>query len=388
MRMEAYVNAFYRWLVRGTVLAGLLLSFGCSSFQLSSTPAADIYENGEKIGRTPYSFNLMSGAREFTLKRSGFVEEEISVSSLDPKNIHRNLQWVGKTRIDTQPPGATVVRVEDGKVVGTTPCALHLARPERVLLELKGFVRIERDLKPNGTYVVELESKSGFKSAFYKDILFSSSQGAVEIYDRIAGERIGTTPARLSVEAGAALEYRLAGHKSDFALISRNAPYRIDITLEPKRFVTLTGPDGAEVYRAGGVEKLGAVPYVVEVDGPALYEIKKDGFYDRSIGVAPESPSQLNIELKEIPYKIITTNPPGGDVYRVGGLEKLGTAPLKVVVESERVFEIKKRGYRSSIVGVGPSSAESVAVPLAPVGRDDPDAAAIGSLESSVIGSF
>ena len=198
-----------------------------------------------------------------------------------------------------------------------------------MVISLRGFKSIERDLTPNKTYKIELKSKFGFKSAFYKDIMFTSEQGPVQIYDRIAGERIGVTPVRLNVEAGAALEYRFPGYKSEFDLISRNEPHRIKIRLQPLTRVTLTGQQGAEVYRAGGIEKLGTIPYVVEVEGSALFEIKQEGFYDRSVAVAASSPRRLQIQLKEIPYKTIQTDPPGGDVYRLGGLEKLGTAPFK-----------------------------------------------------------
>ncbi len=377
-----------RLIGKGMAAAALLLSFGCTSFHLSSSPTADIYENGEKIARTPYSFSLMSGNRTFTLKRFGYVEEEVTVTSLDQKQIHFDLQWVGKTRIDTQPPGAEVIRIEDGKLLGTTPCALHLARPDRVELKLKGFETVERDLEPNESYLVQLESQAGYKTAFYREILFVSDQGPVQIFDRVAGERIGVTPVRLNVEAGAALEYRLPGYRSEFDLISRNAPHRIVIELEPITRVTLMGPRGAEVYRAGGVEKLGVLPYTVEVDGNAIYEIKKEGYYDRSLAVAPGSPPRLRVELKEVPYKVIETDPPGGDVYRLGGIERLGKAPFKVIVESERVFEIKKEGYQPYVVGVGPSSPGRLNVPLAPVPRDDPDAAAIGTFDSNVVESF
>ena len=375
-------------MIRYLLLLATTALFGCSSFQLTSSPSADIYEGGEKIGRTPYTFNLMSGQRTMTIKRYGYVEEEIKVSSLDPKKMHIALQWVGSTRIESRPPGARVLRLKDKKELGVAPCALHLSQPERVLIQMKGFESVERDLVPNKRYVVELKSKTGFKSSFYKDIMFVSDLGPVAIYDRVAGERIGITPVRLNIEAGSALEYRLAGYKSEFALISRNAPHRVQIDLEALTRVTLDGPEGAEVYRAGGAEAIGRVPYVVDVDGHATFEIKKEGYYEQQVAVYPGAPATMQIDLKEIPYKTIVSDPPGAEVYRLGGLEKLGDAPFKTIVDSERVFEIKKKGYRSSIIGMGPGSPAQLNVPLHATGRDDPDAAAIGTLDSHVVESF
>jgi hypothetical protein len=369
-------------------LSVMVLLAGCTSFQLTSVPEADIFENGEKIGRTPYEFTLMSGQRALTLKRYGYVEKDITISSLDPRRMHIDLQWVGRTRIESRPPGAKVERIEDEEELGVTPCGLHLSRPDRVRISLNGFETVERDLEPNERYVVELKPKSGFKSAFYKDTMFVSEQGPVAIYDRVAGERIGVTPVRLNIEAGSALEYRLPGHKSKFDLISRNAPHRILISLEPLTRVTIGGPSGAEVYLAGGIESIGTVPYTVEVDGHAMYEVKKEGYYDRQVSIYPGAPSRMQVDLKEIPYKTIITDPPGAEVYRLGGLEKLGEAPFRTVIDGERVFEIKKKGYKSSIIGMGPSSPSQMNVPLSAAPRDDPDAAAIGTLDSQVIESF
>lgn len=373
-------------------LVMLLISLGggCSTFQLASTPGADIYENGDLIAHTPYRFKLISGNRILTLKRFGYVEEEVKVSSLDRKKLHVDLQWIGKTRIDTQPQGAEVVRIGDGEIIGTTPCSLYLSRPDRVVLKLKGFEWVERHLTPNRSYEVELKLQSGFRAAFYRNIMFVSDQGAVEIYDQVAGESIGITPARLRVKAGAALEYRLSGHRGASDLITRTTPPRVLIELQEIVRVTMTGPEGALVYRAGGLEKIGSLPFTVEVEGSALYEIKKEGYYDRSIAIAPASPSLLNIELKEIPYKTILSDPPGADIYRLGGLEKLGTAPFRTIVKEERIFEIKKKGYRSAVIGMGPSSPAMLSVPLSPVPRDEPysDSAAVGVLSGDMLESF
>lgn len=382
------MDSMKKILLKGMLVVPMLVLFGCTSFELTSQPQADIYENGNKVGTTPYSFKLMSGFRSFTLKRFGYVEQDVHVSSLDSRRQHFNLQWVGRTQVDSFPQGARVVRMEDNEVLGVTPCGLHLSRPVSVLFKLEGFEEVERELVPNMEHGIELAPKYGFKSAFYRDVLFTSEQGPVAIYDRIAGERLGVAPVKLTVEAGSELEYRLQGYKSEYALISRNVPHSVEITLKPLARIVLAGPPGASVYRAGETVSIGNVPLVVEVEGSEFYEVKKDGFYDRTVAVAPGSPPRIDVELEEIPYKTIVTDPPGGDVYRLGGLEKLGTAPFTTVVSGECVFEIKKKGYRPYLIGVGPSSPVELSVPLTPAPRDDPDAAAIGELDSAVVDTF
>lgn len=382
--MEVAKRVVMRWV---GVLALLTLT-GCSSFELTSQPTADIYENGEKIGATPYHFTLMSGYRSFTLKKFGYVEQDVNVTSLDSRQQHFNLQWIGRTQVDTFPAGAKVVRVEDNEVLGETPCSLFLSRSADVMIKLDGFEEIERDLVPNQKYSFELTPKHGFKSAFYRDILFTSKQGPVEIYDRIAGTRLGVTPIRLTLEAGSELEYRLDGYRSEFALISRTAPYEMEISLDPVAKILLTGPKGALVYRAGATQSIGQLPLAVEVDQSEFFEVKKEGYYDRTVAVAPGSPASLDVQLEMIPYKTIVTDPPGADIYRLGGLEKLGTSPFTTVVSGECVFEIKMRGYKPYAIGVGPSSPAQLNVPLSPAPGGGQDAAAIGDLDSAVVNTF
>ena len=241
-----------KMLGRWVLCAPLILAFGCASFELTSMPVADVYENGEKVASTPYYFDLVTGQRLLTLKRPGYVEVEVPVSPLDPKRLHIPLQWVGRTRIDSLPGRATVLRAKDREKLGVTPCGLRLSAPERVLIEKKGFEPVEYDLTPNERYVVELKPLGGFKSAFYREIKFISDQGPVLIFDRVAGENIGTTPVRLSLEAGSALEYRLKGFNSKLVLISKTSPMLVNIKLDPITTVTLRGPEGSKVYRAGG----------------------------------------------------------------------------------------------------------------------------------------
>lgn len=366
----------------------LLLAFGCASFELTSVPPADIYENGEKVARTPYLFDLVSGTRVLTLKRLGYVEVEVSVSPLDPKRLHYPLEWVGRTRIDSLPGRATVVRLSDQKTLGVTPCGLHLSRPERVLIEKKGFESREYDLVPNQSYIAELKPLGGFKSTYYREINFISDQGPVAIYDRVAGEKIGTTPIQLSIEAGSALEYRLKGYVSKPVLISKIGPRLVHIELDPITTITLQGPEGAAVYRAGGTKPVGKIPYTTQISGDTLFEVRKEGYYTSNIAVAPGSSPGIDVTLKEIPYKTIITTPAGAEIYRVGGLEKLGVSPFTTIVDSERIFEIKKKGFRTSVIGMGAGSPAQLQVPLTAAPRDDPDAAALGELDSPVISTY
>jgi len=312
------MRMFFKW---GFCLSLLLLA-GCASFTLTAEPIALVYDDEGFVALTPYSFKLMTGERSFVLKRKGYVEKDLHVTSIDLEELHFRLEKVEGTPVDTLPHGAKVVREVDGEVLGITPCDLQLSRGESVLVRLKGFEMLAKDLIPNKKYTWELKPKGGFQSAFYQDIHFSSQQGAVDIYDRVAGEKIGTTPAVLTLVAGSELEYRLPDHQPGYALISKN------------------------------------------------------------------SASEIKIELEKIPYKTIITTPIGASIYRVGGQEPLGESPFVLVVDSERVLEIRKQGYVSRSIGLGADSPAEVQVSLLPIPQGIPDAVAIGPLDSSDIRSF
>lgn len=366
----------------------LLMMSGCSSFELTAWPPAEVYENNERIGTTPYTFSLVSGSRDLTLRRMGYVDREISITAVDPKRQHFELDWVALTELNSLPEKARVLSAADGNVLGVTPCRLHLARPQDVVLMLPGFEEMTATLTPNRKHVVELKPVHGFKASFIRSIYFTSQQGAVEIYDPVAGEKVGITPVRLRVEAGSTLEYRLAGHAAGHGLISRNAPHRIDIKLKPIAEVELCGPVGALVYRAGDSESIGMVPHTVRVDRTEVFEVRMQGYYDRAVTVAPGSPRRINVELERIPRKTIVSDPPGGEVYRLGALEKLGIAPLTILVEDESVFEIRKEGYKTCIIGVGPSSPEQLSVTLTPVPEGAPNEAAVRAFDNAVLKRF
>jgi hypothetical protein len=374
-----------------SLTAGLLVFAlsGCTSFELTSWPQAEVYENDERIGVTPYTFSLVSGSRSLTLRRQGYIDREVCITAVDPMRRHVELEWIGRSTVDSLPAGARIVRLEDGRELGITPCRLGLARPVDVVFRMEGFEESAARLVPNRNHIAELKPVHGFKPAFFRSIYFSSSQGAVEIYDRVAGERIGITPVQLKLAAGSKLEYRLPGHAPAHELISRNGPHRVEVRLTPLREVEICGPAGTRVYRAGGEESIGEVPFAVTVEeGTELFELRKAGYYDRAVAVAPDSPAQITVQLEKIPFKTIVTDPPGAAVYRLGGQEKLGSTPYTAIIETESVFEIRKEGCKAAVIGVGPSSPDQLKVQLAPLPPDEPEAAAIGDLDSSLLNTF
>ena len=73
---------------------------GCASFELETNQegVSIIDEQGNSIGTAPYNFEQFSGERVFTLRKPGYVDKKITISSLDKKVIDVDLESELKKR--------------------------------------------------------------------------------------------------------------------------------------------------------------------------------------------------------------------------------------------------------------------------------------------------
>jgi hypothetical protein len=104
---------------QGACVGSVLLWSGCASFELTSIPeGAVLFEGTEQIGSTPYPFEQFSGERVFTVKKAGYVEQDVLISSLDQKSVEVRLDRVRTTILNTVPTDVRVVRTGDSKELG------------------------------------------------------------------------------------------------------------------------------------------------------------------------------------------------------------------------------------------------------------------------------
>ena len=147
-------------------LSVALFMTSCASFELETNQegVSIIDEQGNSIGTAPYNFEQFSGERVFTLKKPGYVDKKITISSLDKKVIDVNLELVKETVLNTVPTDVRVVRTSDSQELGRTSLKLILSSPEVVLLEKDGYKPVPLTLEPNQTYKINMEALEGFKS--------------------------------------------------------------------------------------------------------------------------------------------------------------------------------------------------------------------------------
>ncbi|MEC8314077.1 MAG: hypothetical protein VXZ44_03405, partial [Verrucomicrobiota bacterium] len=331
----------------GVLFLPLIFS-GCASFELETFPEkAEIYEAEEKIGETPYRFEQFSGERKFTLKKSGYVEKELTISSLGEKDSNIKLEKVKKTTLNTVPTDVRVIRTRDSVELGRTSLSLPLFKPEVVVLEKEGYKSYPLTLEPNQTYRIDMEPLEGFKSVY-----FLTTPSGAEISDRSVGDIISKTPSLVSAQEGTEFKFNLKGYQPSFYMINKRSPDRVFVELIPVPQVTIDSLFGAEIFGAAGGEKLGEVPYTELIKEVRAFEIRKSGYYPKTVTLSPESPSDIFVKLEPIPIKRIVTSPEGAIVARIGQNEVLGIAPINILAGSERLIEISLDGYAKRVIGI------------------------------------
>ncbi len=360
------IKQLYLNFIKVNTLILALFLVGCASFELDTFPeGVEIYEAEKKIGEAPFRFEQFSGERKFTLKKSGYVEKELTISSLGEKDLNIKLEKVKKTTLNTVPTDVRVVRTRDSVELGRTSLSLPLFKPEVVVLEKEGYKPYPLTLEPNQIYRVDMEPLEGFKSVY-----FLSSPNGAEISDRSVGDVISRTPSLVSAQEGTEFEFNLEGFQPSFYMINKRSPDRVFVELIPVPKVTINSLLGAEIFGAAGGEKLGEVPYTELIKQVRAFEIRKSGYYPKTVTVSPESPSDIFVKLEPIPIKRIVTNPEGALVARIGQNEVLGIAPINILAGSERLIEISLDGYAKRVIGIGPDSPDEITIELQPLAKD------------------
>lgn len=362
-------------LLAGMAAASLLS--GCVNFDLTSAPKANVYEYGEIIAETPYKFTLNHGERDFIIQKDGYVQHDLTVSSLDRAKIHVKLEKIDKTPLITKPTSATIVDAKTGKDLGLTPTEFKLDRPLTVLLQKEGYETEEVKLIPNRRHRIDMRPIEGWQPIMATSISVNSTPTGAKVIDRVTEHVLGTTPFKQTIDFGTEIQFVKEGFLSESVRVTKNTPKKLSVKLSPLPKVTINSEPGAEIFYEGSNEKLGTVPYTTDVQSPMFLEIRKEGYYPETIRVTPKTIRNLDVPLTAIAYITLETQPAGATLYRIGGLEKLGTTPHKALYKYERQFEIRHPGYHSKVIAIGPDSPKKLEVLLAPMEQEHSDAAAV-----------
>lgn len=262
-----------------------------ATLTVASTPtAADIYIDGQLVGRTPTERSFAAGDRELVIEIEGYRphRETLTLGAGESTGVNVQLaELTGSIRITSDPPGAAITL--DGAATGqTTPATfegLSVNRSVPVSLSLAGYpdvgfqVRAEADstvevTRSMGTRRTELTVASNPPGAF----VFLDERPVGRAPHRIDDVTYGTHTLRV-VQDGYAewtreIQVPVAGGRLD-AVLERLAPGVVMFSIQPYGDVIIDGRRVAQGVTFFPITRE-AGAYQIELRNPAFEAFKQE----------------------------------------------------------------------------------------------------------------
>ncbi|GEM_PF-3422352 len=148
----------------GTELVKLILSGPSGRAQIESVPEASVYLGGHYLGRTPLTITLPAGEQSFTVRKTGYQQENLRVTlqSNTTTTINASLKPIqgnAKLYVTSNPPGASVFRGHE--YAGTTPVTIENIEPgfHRIRWQKEGYSDKLSDIVIRSDETMKLNAK-------------------------------------------------------------------------------------------------------------------------------------------------------------------------------------------------------------------------------------
>lgn len=207
---------------------------------------------------------------------------------------------------------------------------------------------------------------AGFMTAGCAPVTVSSIPAKAKVYYKDSDKLVGSTPVKVNLYASSKeVVVRKDGYFSQTVLLSTIDPENISVELKRReKVLLLSQPSGAELYVEGQEEKVGRTPYVLDYDKPyRTFKVCSPGYASRTIAIPEDPESNVLVELEREPSVTLVSKPKNVEVYDKNGA-KLGITPFPVPAVEEGTYELRKEGYYSLQVAVGPETENPYVVEL------------------------
>lgn len=218
--------------------------------------------------------------------------------------------------------------------------------------------------------VLNLVATAGLAGAFLlsgcASVTVSSTPPKANVYYKSSDKLIGTTPAKLHLYANAKeIVVRKDGYFSQTVLLSTIDPKNIAVELVRRdKVLLLSQPSGAELFVEGQAQKVGRTPYLLDYDKPfRTFKVYSPGYASRTITIPEDPESNVMVELEREPSITLVSKPKNVEVFSRDGI-RLGVTPVAVPAVEEGTYELRKEGYYSLEVAIGPQTESPYVVEL------------------------
>lgn len=314
----------------------ILTLFSCAPVTIETVPAgAAVYsaDGQTRLGDTPFDTTVFFAEKGLLIHKDRYFNQAVTLNYNSPRTVRLNLRTIPVIVHST--PVAEIYAAGSENALGNTPLRLAVYEEERTYL-FKAADFYDKEVKiglssPDPLFV-ELERRP--------IVTISAAPAGVEVYEN--GTRIGTAPVREEILTSRTFELRKPGYFTETLTLKGAPPYETSVELKPFPVITVTAaPSGAQIHRNGGL--IGKDSVKLAVGEKTVLDVRADRFYPQSVTLTPESPAQVNIELKAMPYVMIHSEPAGAEVFIEG--KSVGTAPVEQLVEKDTVIEVRKEGF-------------------------------------------
>ncbi|MCF7849066.1 MAG: PEGA domain-containing protein [Kiritimatiellales bacterium] len=352
MRTKLFVKA-----VAVAVVSVAFISVGCAPVTISSTPAgAEVYDKGtgELVGETPTKVNIYHSGRKVLVKKPGYFAKTVDVKSNSPKSVSVDMTPMDRLILTSQPSGAEIYVPGQDRPVGRTPFELSQTGVSYEL-RLSGYknkmVSVPSD--PERNVRVELQREP--------TVMLSSKPGGAMVSQ--SGKFLGETPLAVEAAGTVALDIRKAGYNAKKITLGPKSAAQTTVVLDREPSVIIySKPANAVVSLNGRV--VGKTPFSYLATEQATFEVKADKFYPAKVTVSSKSPSRVDAVLKPMPYVTIDSAPTGANLFRLGGVEQVGTTPVSILIATDTMLELRKPGYEVKTFALSSASEKNVKVTL------------------------
>ncbi|HNX53702.1 MAG TPA: PEGA domain-containing protein [Pontiellaceae bacterium] len=314
----------------------ILAICSCAPVTIDTVPTgAAVYsaDGQTQLGTTPYNTSIFVSDKNFTVRKDRYFDEPVNLNFDSARNIELKLRPTPV--LVYSKPDAQIYPAGSETALGKTPMKVPVYAKERTYT-LKAADYYDQDIKVSADSIDPLVVKLERRPI----VTLSAVPSGVEVYEN--GSLIGTAPVRQEILASRTFELRKAGYFTKSVTLTGAPPYEMTAELKPFPVITVAAtPADAQIYRAGAVA--GKAPFKLAVGEKTVLEVRADRYYPQSVTLTPESPAQVNVALKAMPYVTINSEPAGAELF-IGG-KSSGITPVELLIEKDTVVELRKEGF-------------------------------------------
>ena len=319
------------------VLSLLLAICSCAPVTIDTAPTGSAVYTADgqtQLGTTPYNTSVFVSDKNLAVRKDRYFDEPVKLDYDSPRRVDVKLRPV-PVLVYSKPSEVEIYPVGTETSIGRTPMKVTVSDKAQTYT-LKAADYYDQDI------TVGLESPDPLvvKLARRPIVTLSATPDGVDVYEN--GKLIGAAPVREEILTSRTFELRKPGHFTKSVSLNSAPPYEVAVELKPFPVITLEAtPSSAQIYRAGSL--ISKIPAKFAVGEKTVLEVRADRYYAQSVTLTPESPAQINVALKAMPYVKINSQPAGAEVFISG--KSIGIAPVEQLIEKDTVIELRKEGF-------------------------------------------